>query len=81
VIALGTGGALESVIPGETGLFFAERTAESVMTAIRQFDTIAWSSKRARANAERFSKIRFQREILEEVRAVLLQKQAARETA
>lgn len=81
VIAFGAGGALESVIPGETGLFFSERTAESLMTAIRQFDTVAWSPERARANAERFSKARFQREIMEEVRAVLLQKQLSRESA
>jgi glycosyltransferase involved in cell wall biosynthesis len=81
VIALGAGGALESIIPGETGLFFSERTAESLMTAIRRFDTIAWLPEKARANAERFGKDRFQREILEEVRAVLLQKQAAQKPA
>jgi glycosyltransferase involved in cell wall biosynthesis len=81
VIALGTGGALESVIPGETGLFFEERTAESLMAAIRRFDAIDWSPEKARANAERFSKDRFQREILEEVRAVLLQKQASQKPA
>ncbi len=81
VLAFGAGGALESVIPGETGLFFNERTAESLMEAIRRFDTIAWDPVKARANAERFSKDRFQREIMEEVRAVLLQKQALKETA
>jgi glycosyltransferase involved in cell wall biosynthesis len=81
VIAFGAGGALESVIPGETGLFFHERTAESLMEAIRRFDTIAWDPAKARANAERFSKDRFQREIMEEVRAVLLQKQALKESA
>jgi glycosyltransferase involved in cell wall biosynthesis len=81
VIAFGTGGALESVIPDDTGLFFHERTAESLMEAIRRFDTIDWDPAKARANAERFSKDRFQREIMEEVRAVLLQKQALRESA
>jgi glycosyltransferase involved in cell wall biosynthesis len=81
VIALGTGGALESVIPGETGLFFRERTAESLMEAIRVFDTVDWDPFKARTNAERYSKERFQREIMEEVRAVLLQKQALKETA
>ena len=81
VIAFGSGGARESVVPGETGLFFAERTAESLMLAIREFDTLEWSPARARANAERFSKARFQREIMEEVRAVLLQKRAAKEVA
>lgn len=81
VIAFGTGGALESVIPGETGLFFSERTAESLMTAIRQFNAIDWVPEKARANAERFSKARFQREIMEEVRAVLLQKQGLKDSA
>lgn len=76
VIAFGAGGALESIIPGETGIFFYERTAESLWDAVRAFDTIAWQPAKARANAERFSKDRFQREVMEEVRAVLLQKQA-----
>jgi len=76
VIAFGAGGALESIIPGETGVFFHERTAESLRDAMQTFDTIAWEPAKARANAERFSKDRFQREIMEEVRAVLLQKQA-----
>lgn len=73
VIAFGSGGARESVVPGETGLFFSERTAESLMSAIRAFEHVDWSPARARANAERFSKERFQREIMEEVRAVRLQ--------
>jgi glycosyltransferase involved in cell wall biosynthesis len=81
VIAFGAGGALESVIPNETGLFFHERTAESLIDAMRRFDTITWDPAKARANAERFSKARFQREIMEEVRAVLLQKQALKESA
>lgn len=80
VIAYGAGGALESIVPGQTGLFFTERTAESLMLAIRQFDTMSWVPERARANAERFSKQRFQHEILEETRALLLQKQLAKES-
>lgn len=79
VIAFGGGGARESVVPGETGLFFAERTAESLVTTLRVFDTIDWSPARARTNAERFSKARFQREIMEEARAVLLQKQRSQD--
>ncbi len=76
VIAFGAGGSLESVVPGETGLFFTERTAESLMATMRRFDTIDWSPERARTNAERFSKSRFQREIMQDVRAVLVQKQS-----
>lgn len=81
VIAYGLGGALESVVPGRTGIFFPEQTAESLMDAIRTFETIDWDPATARANAQRFSKERFEREILEEVRAVLLQKHALEESA
>lgn len=38
VIAYGRGGALDSVIPGVTGMFFDEQTAEAVETAVREFE-------------------------------------------
>jgi len=38
VIAYGRGGALDSVIDGETGLFFYEPTAESLANAVRTFE-------------------------------------------
>ena len=37
VIAYGHGGALETVVDGQTGLFFAEQTPESLMEAISRF--------------------------------------------
>ena len=38
VIAYGRGGALDSVIDGETGLFFHEPSAESLANAVRTFE-------------------------------------------
>jgi len=38
VIALGRGGALETVKNGETGLFFEEQTVESLIDAIKRFE-------------------------------------------
>jgi len=63
VIALGVGGALETVRDGETGLFFAEQTAEAIAAAVRRFEEgPEFTVASCRANAERFSVGRFQRE-------------------
>jgi glycosyltransferase involved in cell wall biosynthesis len=41
VIAYGKGGALETVIEGETGLFFQEQSANSVLDAVERFERSA----------------------------------------
>lgn len=38
VLAFGRGGALETVVDGETGLFFSEQTAESLCGCIERFE-------------------------------------------
>ncbi|NOK12285.1 glycosyltransferase [Corallococcus exercitus] len=72
VIAFGKGGALETVTP-KTGVFFPEQTPASLAAAVRQFD--AWEAsfrpEDARAQAERFSRARFQQAIQAEVDALL----------
>ncbi|MEO0964969.1 MAG: glycosyltransferase [Planctomycetota bacterium] len=56
VIAYGHGGATESIVDGETGLFFNDDTPESVIEAVERFEAIAeWDHAAIRANAERFS--------------------------
>ena len=63
VIALGHGGACETVTPA-TGAFFNEATPEAIAAAIRQFEAHpAPAPEACRANAERFSVERFHREI------------------
>ena len=64
VIAYGRGGALETVVESQTGLFFKQQTVEHVIAAIKQFETQPadfdpWVIRR---HAERFSVQRFQRE-------------------
>lgn len=65
VIAYGKGGALETVLEGETGLFFYEQTPQAIVEAVKAFDCAEYvlSPKKIRENAERFSRDRFQREI------------------
>jgi glycosyltransferase involved in cell wall biosynthesis len=57
VIAFGKGGALETIIDGKTGLFFAEQSMESLQEAVERFDQSqeTFLPQVCRANAERFS--------------------------
>lgn len=55
VIAYGRGGALETVVENETGLFFGEQTVESVKQAVAEFETMAWDPHACRRHSEKFS--------------------------
>jgi glycosyltransferase involved in cell wall biosynthesis len=60
VIAYNRGGAAETVIEGETGVFFRQQTADSLIDAVREFESIGgWSVGAIRRNAERFDASRF----------------------
>jgi glycosyltransferase involved in cell wall biosynthesis len=63
VIAYAAGGALETVIDGETGVFFHEQTPESLADAIRRLDSAGFDPVAIHKNAERFSVARFKREL------------------
>ena len=64
VIAYGRGGARETVIENETGIFFGEQKVESLISAVNNFEKNqdAFSMDEIRKNAERFSKERFKAE-------------------
>lgn len=61
VIAYGRGGVRESVIEGETGLFFYEQTPEALVEGVERFEQLekSLSIERIRLQAERFSVSRF----------------------
>ncbi len=65
VIAFRGGGALDTVLPGKTGEFFAEPTVASLKTALERFDAATYDPAACRANAERFGTERFERELRE----------------
>lgn len=56
VITFGKGGALETVVKNETGLFFYEQNQTAIIEAIKEFEKQDFSPLIARKNAERFSK-------------------------
>lgn len=54
VVAYGAGGALETVIDGVTGAFFAEQTAESLEATLRRLDRLDFQPTAIRRHAESF---------------------------
>ncbi|MDP1710696.1 MAG: glycosyltransferase [candidate division WWE3 bacterium] len=74
VIAYGAGGVLETVVEGKTGEFFYPQTAEALALVLKKFDPAKYDSAVCRANAEKFSKERFQKELLKVVEGVLASK-------
>ena len=58
-IAYAAGGALETIVEGETGAFFRSPDAASLAAALRAFDPGAFDPARLRAHAERFRPERF----------------------
>ncbi len=49
VIAYGQGGTRETILDGETGLFFAEQTVDSLVDALQRFDARAFDPVRIRS--------------------------------
>ena len=64
VIAYGAGGALETIVEGKTGLFFSEMTEDSLVEAIRKFETITFDPWVCRHQAEKFDISIFKENIL-----------------
>lgn len=63
VIALGKGGALETVEKDRTGVFFQEQTVDSVVDAVQRFSKMEFDSDYIRSHSEKFSEERFRKEL------------------
>ncbi len=59
VVAFARGGVTETVIPGESGYFFREQTAESLNRAVRRLELEPLDPERVLASGRRFSRQRF----------------------
>ncbi len=67
VIAYGQGGAQETVLDGKTGLLFPEQSAESLVSAIRDFERTSdhFHAAEIVENARRFNQSNFKREFMD----------------
>jgi glycosyltransferase involved in cell wall biosynthesis len=63
VIAYAAGGALDTVIDGETGLFFVQQTADCLADAIRRLVAVSFDPVHIHRHAQRFSVERFKAEL------------------
>ncbi|PNU04778.1 glycosyltransferase [Novosphingobium guangzhouense] len=70
VLAYGRGGVLDSVVPGETGLFFDRQSAESLVDGLERFERWLpeFDSRRAIEQSNLFSPEHFDRKMLAAVR-------------
>jgi glycosyltransferase involved in cell wall biosynthesis len=69
VIAYAKGGALETIVDGETGIFFEEQTAEALLAAIRTSQTMTFSPQLIRKHAEKFDRSVFEENLFQLVNA------------
>ena len=75
-VAYRGGGALETVVEGETGAFFDKPAAESLAAALRAFDPSRFNSQALRAHAEKFAPQQFIERLRAIVERVYLEKKA-----
>lgn len=59
VVALGKGGALETVLEGQTGVFFHESTPQALVAAVQQLDHLQINPETCRQHARRFDRQAF----------------------
>jgi len=65
VIAYRAGGAIETIIEGETGVFFDKQEKASLIDAVNRFKGMSFAPAKIRENALRFDKNVFKRKIRE----------------
>jgi glycosyltransferase involved in cell wall biosynthesis len=69
-VAFASGGALETVVAGRTGILFDAPSPDSLLTALGSVESGAWEAELLRAHAMTFGEPRFHRELLELVKAL-----------
>jgi glycosyltransferase involved in cell wall biosynthesis len=71
VIAYAAGGALETVVDGESGLFFRQPSVESLVAAVERIESgaVSFDEQRVRARGNAFTKEQFQRGLLREIQS------------
>jgi glycosyltransferase involved in cell wall biosynthesis len=77
VVALGLGGACETVIDGVTGVLVEEASAEAFAEGLARVQTLPFDPVAIRAHAEQFSRARFMTDFQAAVAAARSDREAA----
>ena len=67
VIAYGQGGAVHTVVPGLTGAFIEEQTADAIVAAVEAFDPSHYDPRAIREHALQWDRVRFRERIVDAV--------------
>ena len=65
VVAFNQGGALETVVEGETGIFFEEQNVPHLKAAIEKCEAAKWDSTKIRNHAKKFDDSVFEKKLYE----------------
>jgi glycosyltransferase involved in cell wall biosynthesis len=63
VVALGEGGALDTVVDGVTGIFFGRPEVDALRRALDEAESRTWDRAKIRLHAAQYSRVRFDREL------------------
>lgn len=80
VLAFAGGGALDTIIPGKTGILFYPQTVPALVDAVNAFQPEKVSAQACRHNAERFSSAGFQQSLMNFIDARLVEHRERRLT-
>jgi len=80
VVAFGCGGALESVVDGKTGVFFAEATVAALQRAVHRLDALAVAPQTCSDHARKFDRQSFLSAMTKAIEAAILQAPPTRRT-
>lgn len=72
VVAYRSGGALETIVEGETGEFFDEPTGESLQEAMKKFEQKKYSKDKLFAQAKKFSRSEFEAKVMSAVNLLMI---------
>lgn len=75
VIAFKGGGALETVKPGKTGVFFAPQTVDALAAVLASFDERKFNPEDCIKNAKRFSKNQFKETFIQTITKLLKERE------
>lgn len=71
VVAFKSGGALDTVTDGETGVFFTDQTVDGLRSAVLECERAPWPKEKLRAHAEGFAPDVFAGRLLDVIREAL----------
>jgi glycosyltransferase involved in cell wall biosynthesis len=63
IIAYAGGGALDTVVDGQTGVLFQAQQVDCLVEAVRRFQQLAWDAGALRAHAEKFDRRVFREQL------------------